>query len=65
MKESFKKGFGWITGCVFGLCALNLVAREVMKRAAKNETFMEYEKKNNPDTYEALKKYQPKTEEES
>ncbi len=65
MLKNFKKGFGLITGGMLAYATLQFISDKVMRWGAKDESFMEYEKKNNPDLHEKLKKYQPKKEEES
>ena len=58
MKEHIKKGFGLAVGFIVGEAVIKVFAKKTVEKMASNEKFMEYEKINNPEDYEELKKYQ-------
>lgn len=60
MKNSIKVGFGLAVGSILGAATMKFISESLMKWGAKDKDFMKYEKANNPDLYENLKKYQPK-----
>lgn len=65
MFKNFKKGFGLISGIILGKAALTAIAKSILRRCAKDEDYMERIRKEKPDLYERVKKYQPKKAEDS
>ena len=58
MLKAVKTGFGISVGVILGLASLREACKRILKRVAKDEEFMEWEKTRNPELYEDLKKYQ-------
>ena len=58
MKDGIKLGFAVTIGMFLANAVVRTLGVGVMKWGANDKEFMEYEKKNNPEMYEELKKYQ-------
>ena len=58
MKNSIKQGFGLAIGYTLAMTLLHVVSESFMKKAAKDEKYMEGLKDRDPEFYEKLKKYQ-------
>ena len=64
MFKNFKKGFGLISGIILGKATLTVIAESILRQCTKDEDYMERIRKEKPDLYRKVKKYQPKKAED-